>query len=85
MTGPSEAPEEGWQEYVPKVREYLACCERSRAWIEARGSTLDPKYHPAADGAVKVIFHRAATAEADKIRQAFRELAGTRKGAPLAE
>ena len=69
-------PAGGWQEYLPKVREYLAYCEQTAAWIEARGSTLDPKYHPTADGAVKMIAHDGNPAKAQLIRRAFRELAG---------
>jgi hypothetical protein len=74
--GPSDAPEQGWQEYLPKVREYLAYCEQSGVQLEARGATLDPKYHPTADGAVKMIAHGGNPAEAKKIRKAFRALTG---------
>jgi hypothetical protein len=77
MSAPgSVAPVEDWQEYVPKVREYLAYCEQSAVWIEARGSTLDLRYHPAADGAVKMIAHDGNPAKAEMIRKAFRELRG---------
>lgn len=74
-TGPSEAPVKGWEAYVPQVREYLGYCNWSRAWLGGRGASIDPKYHPTADGAVKMIFHRGDPAEAKKIRRAFRELA----------
>jgi len=77
MSVPGSAEPVGdWQEHVPKVREYLAYCEQSSTWIEARGSTLDPRYHPTADGAVKMIAHDGNPAKAQLIRQAFRELAG---------
>ena len=72
MTGPSEAPDEGWRDYLPKVREYLAYCADAGAWMATQGSSLDPRYHPTADGAAKMIFH-LVPADADKIRRAFRE------------
>jgi len=63
-------------DYAQKVREYLAYCRWSAAQLEARGSALDPKYHPTADGAVKMIPHGGVPAEAKRIREAFRDLAG---------
>jgi hypothetical protein len=63
-------------DYVAQVREYLAFCEQSRAELAALGRTLDPKCHPTADGAVKLIAHRGNADEAEKIRQAFGELTG---------
>lgn len=73
----ADSPAEGWQDYVPQVREYLAYCERSRAWLAARGWSLDPRCHPTADGAVKMTAHGGNVAEAEKVRQAFRELTST--------
>jgi hypothetical protein len=70
------SPVEGWQDYVPQVREYLAFCDQSRAELAALGSALDPAYHPTANGAVKLIAHRGDAVEAEKVRQAFAELTG---------
>ena len=61
--------------YDEQVRAYLADCRKAAAELEARGSALDPKYHPSADGAVKMIPHRGDLAEAKAIREAFRDLA----------
>jgi hypothetical protein len=61
--------------YVTQVREYLACCRTAAADLKARGSALDPKYHPTAAGACKLIPHGGDPAEARKIRQAFEALA----------
>jgi hypothetical protein len=61
--------------YDDQVRAYLADCRKAAAELGARGSALDPKYHPTADGAVKMIPHRGDPAEAKVIRQAFRDLA----------
>jgi len=60
-------------DYDQQVRDYLAYCRQ--AWKELRGN-LDPRYHPTADGAVKLIAHNGVAAEAKRIREAFRELAG---------
>jgi hypothetical protein len=49
--------------FTMAVREYLAVCAEY-------GQVLDPKYHPTARGAVKLIFHRS-TEEADMIEAAF--------------
>jgi hypothetical protein len=62
-------------DYETQVRDYLAYCERAAAQIAAAGSSLDPKYHPTADGAVKMIAHQGDPAEARKIREAYLELA----------
>ena len=62
--------------YTGPVREYLAYCKWAAAWLSERGSSLDPKYHPTADGAVKMIPHGGVPAEAKRIREAFRDLAG---------
>jgi hypothetical protein len=62
--------------YTGPVRAYLSYCRKAAAELEARGSFLDPKYHPTADGAVKMIPHRGESSEARKIREAFRELTG---------
>jgi hypothetical protein len=61
-------------DYDGQVRDYLAYCTRARREIEAAGSSLDPKYHPTADGAVKMIAHGSDPAKAAEIRAAFREL-----------
>ena len=63
-------------DYAQKVREYLAYCRRSAAWLEARGSALDPRHHPTEAGACKLIPHGGMPAEAKRIREAFRDLAG---------
>jgi len=72
----TEPPAEGWQHYARQVGEYLDYCARSRAELEAVGRALDRRYHPTADGAVKMIAHAGNLAEAEKIRQAFAELTG---------
>ena len=58
--------------YAARVREYLAYCRKARAELTAKGSALDPKYHPTEAGACRMIPHRSDTAEARKIREAFR-------------
>ena len=63
-------------DYTGPVREYLTYCRKAAAELEAGGSSLDPKYHPTADGAAKMIPHNSVSAEARKIREAFRELTG---------
>ena len=66
----------GWcgvSDYAGQVLEYLAYCKWAGAWLEARGSSLDPKYHPTADGAVKMIPHGGDATRAREIRAAFRE------------
>lgn len=60
-------------DYDGPVREYLAYCKRAAAELKLQGSHLDPRFHPTADGAVKMIPHSGDTAEAKKIREAFRE------------
>ena len=59
--------------YEAEVRDYLDYCRS--AWKQLRGR-LNPEYHPAAAGACKLIWHNGDPAEAAKIREAFRELAG---------
>jgi hypothetical protein len=66
----------GAVDYTGQVREYLAYCEDARRHLEACGGRLDPRYHPTAEGAVKMIPHGADRAAADAIRQAFAELVG---------
>jgi hypothetical protein len=44
--------------------------------MEACGGRIDPRYHPSADGAVKMIPHQSDRVRADAIRQAFGELTG---------
>jgi hypothetical protein len=74
-------------DYADQVREYLAYCEAARAQVEARGGRVDPRYHPSADGAVKMIPHGSDRARADVIRRAFGELTSevTRPGADIPE
>ena len=60
-------------DYDAPVREYIRYCRKAAAELALKGSSLDPRYHPTADGAVKCIPHNGDTAEAKKIRQAFRE------------
>ena len=60
-------------DYDQQVRDYLAYCRQ--AWKQLRGN-LDLRYHPTAEGAVKMIPHNGVPAEARKIREAFRELTG---------
>jgi hypothetical protein len=62
-------------EVAGQVREYVAYCADARAQLEARGGRLDPKCHPTADGAVKMIPHGGDRARAEAIRQAFTDLA----------
>jgi hypothetical protein len=61
-------------DYIERVREYLAYCRRAAMQLTARGSSLDPKYHPTEAGACRMIPHRSDPSEAKAIRQAFREL-----------
>jgi hypothetical protein len=79
--------ETGAAHYAGQVREYLAYCEAAREQLEARGGRVDPRYHPSADGAVKMIPHGSDRARADAIRQVFSELTSeiTRRGADGAE
>lgn len=58
--------------YTEQVREYLTYCRRSAAELAAKGSALDPRYHPTEAGACRMIPHSSDTAEARKIREAFR-------------
>ena len=60
--------------YAGQVREYLAYCEAAREQLEPRSGRVDPRYHPSADGAVKMIPHGSDRARADAIRRAFGEL-----------
>jgi hypothetical protein len=64
-------------DYTEPVREYLTYCRKSAAQLKAAGSALDPKYHPTADGAAKMIPHDGDAGRAKAIRQAFRELTAT--------
>ena len=63
--------------YEQQVRDYLAYCQGAAAHMAAVGWPLDPKYHPTADGAVKMIPHSGDTSEAAKIRAVFRDLTGS--------
>lgn len=71
MTEQSAADD--WHHYEQAVRAYLADCELAADEMKAASSSLDPKYHPTEDGAVKMIPHGGNPAEAAKIRQAFRD------------
>jgi len=72
--------EGGVSDYDGPVRRYLADCRKAAAELEAAGSFLDPKYHPTADGACKLIAHRGVPAEAAKIREAFRSVQASMPG-----
>jgi hypothetical protein len=74
-------------DYAGQVREYLAYCEAARAEMEARGSGLDPHYHPTSSGAVRMIPHGSDKARAEAIRRAFGELTSevTRSAAAIPE
>lgn len=65
-----------WRDYEPAVREYLRYCRKAAAELKLQGSSLDPKYHPTADGAVKMIPHNGVPADAKKIREAFANVKG---------
>ena len=64
-------------DYTTAVREYLAYCRWAGAWLEARRSSLDARYHPSADGAAKLIH-----GDAKAIRQAYRDVTGTTETEP---
>lgn len=64
-------------DYDGPVREYLRYCKRAAAELQLKGSSLDERYHPTADGAVKMIPHNGDKTEARKIREAFREATTT--------
>ena len=66
--------ETGTADYAGQVREYLAYCETAREQLDACGGRLDPRYHPSADGAVRMIPHGSDRARADVIRRVFGEL-----------
>ena len=59
----------------------------AREQLEACGGRLDPRYHPSADGAVKMIPHGSDRARADVIRRVFGELTSevTGRGADIPE
>ena len=42
--------------------------------VEAHGFRVDPRHHPSAEGAVKMIPHGSDRARAEAIRQTFAEL-----------
>jgi hypothetical protein len=63
-------------DYDGPVREYLDYCRRAARELTLQGSALDPKYHPTEAGACRLICHGGDTAEAKKIRAAFREATG---------
>ena len=61
-------------DYAGLVREYLAYCADARGQVEARGFRVDPRHHPSAEGAVKMIPHGSDRARAEAIRRTFGEL-----------
>lgn len=61
-------------DYAGQVRQYLAYCGDARGQVEARGFRVDPRHHPSAEGAVKMIPHGSDRARAEAIRQTFAEL-----------
>ncbi len=67
-------------DYAGQVREYLASCAEARAQVEARGFRVDPRHHPSAEGAVKMIPHGSDRARAEAIRQTFAELTSEAAG-----
>ena len=60
--------------YAGQIREYLAYCQDARAQVAARGFRIDPRHHPSAEGAIKMIPHGSDRAAADEIRRTFGEL-----------
>jgi len=75
--------EAGAADYAGQIREYLEYCEDARHQLEPRGGRIDPRYHPSADGAVKMIPHGSDRAAADAIRRAFGELTSEVTGPEL--
>ena len=67
-----------WRRYESAVRDYFADCELAAAELAAAGSCLDRRWHPTADGAVKMIPHHGDSAEAAKIRLVFRAVLTSR-------
>ena len=61
-------------DYAAQVREYLAYCADARGQVEAHGFRVDPRHHPSAEGAVKMIPHGSDRASAEAIRRTFGEL-----------
>jgi hypothetical protein len=61
-------------DYAAQVREYLAYCSDARGQVEAHGFRVDPRHHPSAEGAVKMIPHGSDRARAEAIRQTYAEL-----------
>jgi hypothetical protein len=78
-------PAADWRRYESAVRDYFAYCELAAAELEAAGSCLDRKWHPTADGAVKMIPHHRDPTEAAKIRQAFTAVLTSRLTSPAAQ
>lgn len=62
-------------DYDGPVREYLRYCRKAAAELKLQGFVLDPQYHPTEAGACRLIYHGGDTAEAEKIREAFRKAA----------
>jgi len=57
--------------WEPAIREYMAYCHR----IRLAGLRLKPKYHPTAEGAVKMIAHHDDKDQAKEIKKIFTEVA----------
>lgn len=57
--------------YRAEVAAYIADCQDASRQLEARGSGLNPRYHPTAAGAVKMIPHHGDKQAAAAIRQAY--------------
>jgi hypothetical protein len=74
-----------WRRYESAVRDYFADCELAAAELAAAGSCLDRRWHPTADGAVKMIPHHGDSAEAAKIRLAFRAVLTSRLTSPAVQ
>jgi hypothetical protein len=64
----------GVNDYTGPVGEYLNYCKKAAAELKLKGSSLDERFHPTADGAVKMVPHNGDKTEARKIREAFRDL-----------
>lgn len=71
--------------YDEQVRDYLAYCRTAGAELRARGSALDPRYHPTEGGCCKFIPHKGDAAEAAKIREAFRAVQAATRTPPRTE
>jgi hypothetical protein len=64
------------EDYERLVRAYLSDCARAAAWLEARHSSLHPRFHPTLAGALKMIPHGGDAGKAAKIRAAYEAVTG---------